>query len=379
MNDDILAESLGDLAESVRNVDLYDRALARSRRIGRNRALTGGAAALVALALAGGGLWTFPPRDRHAAPVVGAPTAATSTLAPTPSAPPASPSTPATGRSAAPPATGATTAVPRSRSLADLPGRVFYRSTENGTVVRLSADGGRDTVLNTPNEAVAISPDGKRIAYVANGRLLLAGSDQPVYDGTVATDQQDPAWSPDGTALLVGTPKPGILTVATGAFGPLPSSLGGQHFRWSGDGRRLIYGTASCRLKVAPAGGRTGTTVPVIGDPESARNPEQTAACLPSSADRAGGRVAVPLQSVGQSGYGDAADTVVDTRTGAILPLPVTGDVRAVLFATDGNLLIRTVDGDRFTLSVLAPDGTLLVQAREPAAMKSLEPVAYTR
>jgi TolB protein len=49
------------------------------------------------------------------------------------------------------------------------------------------------------------------------------------------------------------------------------------------------------------------------------------------------------------------------------------------LFATDGNLLIRTVDGDRFTLSVLAPDGTLLVQAREPAAMKSLEPVAYTR
>jgi hypothetical protein len=41
--------------------------------------------------------------------------------------------------------------------------------------------------------------------------------------------------------------------------------------------------------------------------------------------------------------------------------------------------LIRTVDGGRATLSVLAPDGTLLVQAREPAALLNLSPVAYTR
>jgi hypothetical protein len=224
------------------------------------------------------------------------------------------------------------------------------------------------------------------LAVVA-GALLLSGchggqpAGQPGEVGAHAAlgRPAGPAWSPDGTRLLIGTPGAGVLTVATGTVAPLPSGLDGRNFRWSGDGRKLIYGTSPCRLKVAPAGGRSGTTVPILGDPESSRNPDQTAACRPLSADRAGRRVTVPLQGVGGGDYGDTADTLVDTVTGAVLPLPVAGIVRTLLFGPDGNLLIRTEGGDRFTLSVLAPDGTLLVQAAAPGALRALQPVAYTR
>jgi TolB protein len=376
MNDEALKESLGELAESVRNVDLYDRALTRSRRIGRRRAAASTGAALAVLGLVGAGLWSFQPREPDvrppvlASPALPTPTTAPSAPATSPSAPPASRTT-----KSSPPSTPAL-AVPRSRSLADLPGRVFYRG-DDGTVVRLTGAGTRTTVLNVPNQAVAVSPDGKRIAYVANDQLLLAGSDQPIYHGTVSTDQQIPAWSPDGTKLLIGTPKPGALTVATGALASLPS--GGRDFRWSGDGRKLIYGTTPCRLHVAAAGAGSGTVVPILGDPESSRNPDQAAACRPLSADRTGRQVTVPLQGVGDSAYGDTADTLVDTATGAVLRLPVGGAVRSVLFGPDGNLLIRADLDNRSTLSVLTPDGTLLVQANEPAALRNLLPVAYTR
>jgi TolB protein len=364
MNEDTLKESLGDLAESVGNVDLYERSLAHSRRIGRNRATAGTAAALVAIGLAGWGLLGLPPPGR-----AGRPPMLASPTQPAPTRPSASHAT-----------TGAGPASPRSRSLAALPGRVFYRADDDH-IVRLAGDGSRTTVLDGPADGVAISPGGDRIAYVVDGALMLAGpTPTRLYSGTVSSDQI-PAWSSDGTRLLVRAPKPGVLTVATGGFAPLPSGLNGLNFRWSGDGNTLVYGTSSCRLEVAATGSSSGRTVPVIGDPESARNPELTAACQPLSVDAGGGRVTVALQSIG-TGSGDprsVADAVVDTTDGEVLPLPVTGSVRAVLFGPDDNLLIRTVDGGRATLSVLAPDGTLLVQAREPAALLNLSPVAYTR
>jgi TolB protein len=363
MNDDALKESLGQLAESVRNVDLYDRALTRSRRIGRRRAVAATGSALAVLALAGAGLWNFP----HRGPDVRPPVIASPVL-PTPSTPP----TPATPRSVAPSTSTPTIAVPKSRSLADLPGRIFYRA-DDGTVVRLTATGSRTTVLSTPNRAVAVSPDGRRIAYVtADDKLRLAGSDQPIYNGAVTIDQQIPAWSPDGTKLFIGTPKPVALTVSTGAVASLPT---GNDFRWSGDGREMIYGTSPCRLKTTPS----GRLVPILGDPESSRNPDQTAACRPLSADHTGRRVTVPLQSVGEGADGDSANALVDTVTGAVLPMPVPGVVQSALFGPDGDLLIRAGQYNRPTLSVLAPDGTLLVQADEPSALRNLQPVAYTR
>lgn len=382
MTPDPLRESLGQLAESVQNVDLYDRALRRSGRIGRNRAGAVAGAALAVLGLAGAGLLIRPvaaPTPSVAPPSLAAPPIAPSVTPATPpsrspsrSAPPSSSATTPT------PPVAATTAVPQSRSLSDLPGRVFYRSG-NDRVVRLTADGAVRTVLETPYQAVAVSPGGDRIAYVAGGDLLLAGSAEPLL--REVDPEQLPAWSPDGTRLIVAAPRPGVLTLRTGDFVRLPDTLGGQHLRWSGDGRRLIYATPACRLKVAAAQGRSGTTVPVIGDPEGARNPDGSAVCRPLSADRTGRRITAPLDEPGgpaESGLLNA-DVLVDTETGDVLPLPVSGQVTGLLFGPDGNLLIRTAAGDGSTLSVLAPDGRLLVSAREPAGVGDAALLAYTR
>jgi len=364
MSDNRFKQPLSEIAESVRNVDLYERSLSRSRRIGRHRAAAITGAALAVLGLAGAGLFITPRDANPDRPVIASPTS--------PRPLPSASAGPSSSSAAAGSSRAQTPVTPRSRSLSDLPGRVFYRSPETQAVVRLTPDGKRSTVLDVPNEAVAVSPGGDRIAYLADGKLVLPGSE---FTGAVDPEQV-PAWSSDGKKLLLAAPEPGVLTVATGAFKKLPKGLDGQSFRWSGDGTQLVYGTSSGRLKVAGADASSGRTVPVIGDPEAARNPDGTAACRPLSADRTGGRVTAPLESVGGCGQYLPADAVVDTTSGEVVALPVTGRVTGALFDPDGNLLIRTADAK---LSVLAPNGTLLVQAPEPAAVKDLELLAYTR
>jgi TolB protein len=119
----------------------------------------------------------------------------------------------------------------------------------------------------------------------------------------------------------------------------------------------------------------------MLGDTQPADNPDGLAACKPTSVDATGERVTVPLQTTGVSGDdgSDTADAVVDTATGDVVPMPVSGTVVGAVFSPDGNLLIRTVRAGKKKLSLFAPDGTLLVQATEPAAVKDLDLLAYTR
>ena len=376
---DELKRSLTDIADDVRYVDMYDRALGRSRQIRRNRITAAATSALAVLGLAGFGLVNLQSPERPGpAPVVAASDplvreSVAPSIAPSVGSP-ASPSVSA-GSASAPPAR-VTMATPRSRNLRDLPGRLFYRDPASGAVVRITGDGTRTDVLAAANDAVGVSPDGERIAYVAGGKLRLAGSEQPIYGGTVDPRKQFPVWSPDGRKLLIAAPEPGVLTVDGGAFGKLPGASKGQDFRWSGNGDKLVYSTADCRLKVADAGSGAGSTVPVLGDPDSARNPTQLSGCLPLSVNRTGSRVALslsgglrPLQP----------DTLVNTATGELVAMPVPGSVSATLFDTGGNLVVRAQDGARLALSVFDPNGRLLVQASEPASVKGLELIAYTR
>jgi TolB protein len=210
--------------------------------------------------------------------------------------------------------------------LRDLPGKLFYRAAHGGSLVRLTGDGATATVLDKPNQAVAVSPDGTRIAYVSAGRLYVAGSAQPVLDGQLDLGKQFPAWSPDGAKLLVATSGPRVLTVATGAVDAIPSGPKGQDFRWSGDGSKLVL-----------SGGR----------------------------DITDGRELPP-------------DTVVNATTGSLEAIRVPGVVQSALFGPRGNLVVRAQDGGGRTLSVFSASGALLMQAPEPSAVQSLELVAYT-
>jgi TolB protein len=170
-----------------------------------------------------------------------------------------------------------------------------------------------------------------------------------------------------------------VLDVETGTITPLPGDLGdGRHFRWSGDGSRLVYATESCGLEVASTEGAEGIAVPAVGDPLPFDNPDGLAACQAGSVDATGRRVAVPLSNPGESTGPETADAVVDTTTGDLVTLPVTGRVLGAVFDAEGNLLVRALRLGTTTLSLIAPDNTLLVQAVEPAAVNGLELLAYT-
>ena len=396
---DRLRAALHDLADAAEPADLYREALHASRRIALREATIGTVTALVALGLLASGLW----RNGHS---VGEPRMAA--LPPSPSVaqpppytiPPVMLPRPAISRRTTMSAgsaarrhdhrrLGASPAVakPRSRSLADLPGQVFYaRPGAITDVVRMSPDDGASTtvLVDTPSP-VGISPDGSRIAYVRDRNLMVTRTGERQVEQVaagVATTVQAPAWSPDGERLLVDASTPAIVHVATGTLTPLPDRLGqGQHFRWSGDGSKLVFATSYCGLQVAGSADGSGTSVPVLGDPQPADNPHGWAACKPTSVDVTGQRVTVPLQTTGETGSDgpDTADAVVDTVTGEVIPLPITGAVVGTVFGPDGNLLVRAVSGATTALSLFAPDGTLLVQATEPAPLRDLDLLAYTR
>ncbi|MET0491551.1 MAG: hypothetical protein ABW000_00325 [Actinoplanes sp.] len=382
---DPLSETLRDLAEVVTPVDLLERSLTRSRRIGRREAAIGTGAALVALGLLGSGLWHLPsasPQQESAVSAARPPAAEVPAGAPGASTSPPAPE-PETGGSTATwsakdrPRPTKTTNPARSSSLRDLPGQVFYEDAAAGhRVVRLDRNGDPETVLTAAHSTVGVSPDGARLAYVAGGALMVVetgGSEpQQAYAGTTSAEQA-PAWSPDSSRLLIDAADPGVLEVSTGELTPLPSGLAGEHYRWSGDGSTLVYATAGCGLEVADATAQTGTPVP------EQTGTEGVAACRPVSVDATGDLVTVQLRS-GATADGDVpADAVVDTVTGDIVDLPVTGKVIGAVFDPDGNLLVRSLKGGQTRLWLFDPQFTLLVQAKEPAAVAGLDLVAYTR
>ncbi|MFF5080524.1 TolB family protein [Actinoplanes sp. NPDC000266] len=395
---DQLRASLRDLADITEPTDMYDRAVHRSRGIGRREAAVGTTAAVVVLAALGSGLWHLPrgSDDDGSSSTAAVAPSQSATVSPswsaTMEAPRPVPSMATSARAdevrpphrGSRPQTSATTATPLSRTITDLPGHAFYR--EGGTVVKLSpADGETETVLRDTTSAVGVSPDGARVAYEENGALMVGpatsgGTPQQVATGVTSPDQA-PAWSPTGDRLLVAVDAPGVLDLASGEITPLPEGLTeGQHFRWSGDGSKLVYATSYCGLGIAGTQDQSVTAVPVLGDTQTADNPDGLAACKPTSVDATGERVTVPLQTTGEDAAGtDAADAIVDTATGDLVRLPVSGTIVGAVFDAGGNLLVRTRDDDVTRLSLFGADNTLKVQATEPASVRDLDLFAYTR
>ncbi len=118
----------------------------------------------------------------------------------------------------------------------------------------------------------------------------------------------------------------------------------------------------------------------MIGD-FTAANPDRERSCDPFSLSPDGSKMAVDLHT-GDTPDGDIgrnvfANTVVDTGTGAIVRLPVSGTVSAVLFQPDGGMLVRTTDGGRNRLTLVSSTGSVTAQVTEPAAAKGLWLIGY--
>ncbi|MEU4219445.1 hypothetical protein [Actinoplanes sp. NPDC026623] len=379
-----LHEELRELADVVVPADLYERSLIRSRRIGRREAAIGTTAAVLALALLGSGLWRLPKGAEPAPPTAAAPVGPSASA---PVIPAASAAATSQGGETGNRSFGAhrprphSSSSPRSTALGDLPGQIFYagddEGEDDGRLVRLTGTGESSTVLSGAYSSAGVSPDGSRIAYVNDGALMVVDTDgddpRQVYAGTTS-GAQPPAWSPEGGRLLIDAAEPGVLDVATGRLDPLSEGLDGRHFRWSGDGTTLVYATSDCGLEVAGTTADSGTPVP------DQSGTDGRAACVPVSVDATGSLVSVQLEPAAATEPAEApADAILDTVTGDIVDLPVTGKIIGAVFDPDGNLLVRSQKRGKNRLWLFAPDFTLLVQAREPSALRGLDLLAYTR
>jgi TolB protein len=249
-----------------------------------------------------------------------------------------------------------------------------------------------DTVLSTVGYGANVSPDGASIAFVdEGGNVVVADRDgqhrRTVLRGSI-TAGFEPAWSPDSRRLLAakglagGNRTIGIITVASSTFTPLahqPESA--IHLLWSADGQHLGYATGTCQIGTADADGGNARIVPVFGDRNSAANPQRRRSCDPYSISPDGNLIAVN-QRTGDQPDGDIArdlfaNTIIDTRTGNNITLPVTGSITAILFQPNGDILVRTNNGTN-QLTLLNPDHTIKAQVTEPATVKNSRLLGYT-
>ncbi|SCG60759.1 TolB-like translocation protein [Micromonospora coxensis] len=365
MNDQRLRLDLADLAEEVTPVDLRDRALRTSRRLGIRRAVASSAAVVVLLGAATGTAVAIRP-DAGPAPMLpgGTPWATAGSSAPTPHPTPPAPHPVPIGRVLYAPgpdsqsSTALTAWQPGAAPvpLIDLPGAVS----------------GAD---------VAVSPDGARVAWLQDAGLWVAG-----VDGTgrrklrdrVMTDCWGPAWVPSVDALSVGVPpapgdpsavRRGLVDLLTGEVATLQVEGRACHPVWSADGRVLVYADADGAVVVASPIGERLRQVPGLGG-SAGWNSYDVASLSPD-----GSRVALLRVGAGQDAGDPARDltanVVLDTRTGEVVDLPLDGRrLLQAYFRSDGSLVARVEAAEATHLVLVGTDGHRITEVVEPAALR---------
>ncbi|MET7875533.1 TolB family protein [Micromonospora profundi] len=391
MNDKRLRLDLAALADEVTAVDLRDRTLRTSRRLGIQRAVATSAAALVLVAVATGTAFAIRP-DRSPAPMPADPPSVTATPAPTPSTTPSTSTSDAPG---SPPSGGSGTNAPTAEI-----GKLFYgpaEVTDAKTTNLRSWHPGDNPVrlLALPTIAAlntaSVSQDGRRIAWVTSndsgqgGTLFVAnadGSDKQQLRSDVDAQCLTPVWSPDDRHLLFraveamgGGGRYGVLDTRgdSGKVNWWTEQPGGCHALWSADGRSIAM-TVDAGVTLYDKDGAKKRTVP--GFTLDGWRSNDIASLSPD-----GSRIALHRRKASEDA-GDIArelwvNAVLDTRSGKQVALPLGGrTLRQVYFQPDGSMVVRVQAGSGYALLLVAEDGKKLSETAEPAALKDMQILA---
>ncbi|GAA4922863.1 hypothetical protein LX16_5058 [Stackebrandtia albiflava] len=365
MSNDI-HDHLNDIADEMPVVDMHQRALAESKRLGVRRTLIGvGAAVATVIALAGTTFAVLPGHDEAGPPA----------------------ERQSDERDADPPPDQQTD---RPDDAPPFPGAVYYipgsADEENpGPFSVLEQANGRYTTGGDGAVAVDVSFDGSRYGQVADGeyRIIDRLTGEPVQlPGDAARLYCRPEWSPTRDEIAYSVvPESGdatalelvILDLGTGdTVARVPSP--GCNVRWTADGKFLAHlteGPSGVRVSLMD---RSGSPVQTLELGEAAG--DATHVTKASS----GGSV-VCVESVEQAGDyfgGDGCDLAVDTSTGETVTFEVEGRPATLVSFTsdDDRLLLTGTAGDR-TLWLTGPDGTVVASTELPTGFGELEVLAY--
>jgi dipeptidyl aminopeptidase/acylaminoacyl peptidase len=387
MNHDRLRSDLAGLADEVTPVDLRDRALRTSRRLGIQRTVATTAAALVLVAAATGTALAVRPNGAPTPDPAGPSVTATtpgpdSTPSRVPTEPSADPSTPTSGDP--------------SGSVADgRLGRIFYipqkvvgaktvplRSWQPGSQPRKLAELPELPAL----VSARVSPDGARVAWVeddGNGGSTLYvadvnGAHKQSMGSGLGRYCVPPTWSPDSRRLLIRETAP---DGAPGRFGVLDTRGDQKPVRWwktqpqacnafwSSDGKTIAMESES-GVALFDTDGNRKLALPAASVP-NAPSGMRLVGLAPD-----GGRIAVYRLRKGDDG-GDVsrvlrANAVLDTGTGAEMELPLDGrELMQVYFRPDGDMIVRVRDGIDWAVLLVDRDGRKLAERAEPTSFRS--------
>ncbi|MFC7247372.1 TolB family protein [Catellatospora aurea] len=339
---DNLRSGLADLADDVNPVDLRDRALRTSRRIGvRRTALT---SALSLVLLAGAGV-TAVAMTGGGGGVVEPGASTTATVAP----------------------------VSPSPVRATVTGDYYFMGQTSNTKLQLSVlresypcgtpePGACKPVTRTeqlrtithptddacPWQSVTVSPDGRRVAWVVGADGVSSGGDLMIADTRGGTPQKrgsgvlclgtgNVVWSPDSTRLYVGkldnAGTVGVVDAGSGKFSPMEREAWKEAQSLATGPFRGVLGDG--RLTVTKADGTAPRSVPYETEHGL------SAVVLGVSHD---GRYAAVSTEAGDPSRRLYVADVIDLTSGQPVAFGV-GKVSAVWFQPDGSLVVQ-VNGD---------------------------------
>jgi hypothetical protein len=267
-----------------------------------------------------------------------------------------------------------------------LDGTFYYSDSENFYAVHATK---KQTLLHGIQDRATVSPDGRHIAWYANGGVGVVGIDgrsnrhiikMDVVGG--GTGEAGLTWTADSSAVIVlrhdgdagNTVKTtaGTLSISGGKFTAFPESVqGGRRYLMTGGNKKIVY-LKQVSIYTADLDGGNIRRTPVIGADGTAENPSRIEAIGLGLVNPDGSRVtAQVMRKTDMNGPGDQLPRVlIDTVNGKVVPIDVPGAAAGLVITSDGFTVVRSLtEGEKCYLTLFSPDFQKVDSTMEPAGL----------